>query len=133
MEDSWNAACTWEMAVAAEAYLVAYGDTRHRAHALKALTILRGLAMHHHGEHGFLTEAVDWDGHSTAERHFPGERYGDIVTTHAFLNNLQLLEPTATYLERHARRVKGEDGDALYDLEGNRLCAVPLPAESWMA
>ena len=49
--------------------------------ALKALTILRAMAKHHHGAFGFLTEAVDWDGHSTAVRHFPGERYGDIVTT----------------------------------------------------
>jgi hypothetical protein len=133
MEDSWNAACTWEMAEAAQAYLVAYADTRQRAHVLKALTILRGMAMHHHGALGFLTEAVDWDGHSTAERHFPGERYGDIITTHPFLNNLHILQPTVTYLEAHALRFPLDDGEALYDLEGNQLCSVPLPHDGWMS
>jgi hypothetical protein len=132
MEDSWNAACTWEMAEVAQAYLVAYADSRQRSHALKALTILRGMAMHHHGRFGFLTEAVDWDGHSTAERHFPGERYGDIITTHPFLNNLHILQPTVTYLERHAIRLPGKDGVTFFDLEGNRLCAVPLPHDEWM-
>lgn len=132
MEDSWNAACTWEMAEVAQAYLAAYGDVHRREHLLKALTILRGMAMHHHGPCGFLTEATDWDGHSTRERHFPGERYGDIITTHPFLNNLHLVQPTVSYLERFAHRVDDGDGTALYDLEGNRLCAVPLPKEEWM-
>lgn len=131
MEDSWNAACTWEMAEAAQAYLVAYGDRGRRQHVTKALTILRGLAKHHHGAFGFLTEAVDWDGHSVSTRHFPGERYGDIATTHPFLNNLHVLQPTVTYLERFALRVD-EDGGGFYDLEGNHLCAAPMPAEEWM-
>jgi hypothetical protein len=132
MEESWNAACTWEMAEAAQAYLVAFDDGGHPPHVLKALTILRGMAMHHHGPHGFLTEAVDWDGHSTPLRHFPGERYGDIVTTHPFLNNLHVLQPTVTYLERFAVRMDEGDGPGFYDLEGNRLCDIPLPAQGWM-
>jgi hypothetical protein len=132
MEDSWNAACTWEMAEAAQAYLVAYADAGGQAHVLKALTILRAMAKHHHGSFGFLTEAVDWDGHSTSLRHFPGERYGDIITTHPFLNNLHVLQPTVTYLERVALTVGGGDEAALYDHEGNRLCPLPLAPEAWM-
>jgi hypothetical protein len=132
MEDSWNAACTWEMAQAAQAYLVAGIGSGHRPHVVKALTMLRGMALHHHGEHGFLTEAVDWDGHSTAARHFPGERYGDIATTHPFLNNLHVLEPTVCYLEHDALRVDDGDGPAFYDFEGNRLCSDPIEAEGWM-
>lgn len=128
MERSWNAACTWEMAEASTAYLIAYGERAQREHLVKALTILRGMAQHHHGPHGFLTEAVDWDGHSTKSRHFPAERYGDIATTHPFLNNLHVLQPTVLLVERVARRV----GSALYDPEGNRLCTMPVPAQEWM-
>jgi hypothetical protein len=132
MEESWNAACTWEMAEAAQAYLLAYADRRETRHVLKALTMLRGMAMHHHGPFGFLTEAVDWDGHSTSTRHFPGERYGDIITTHPFLNNLHILQPTLTYLERFAIRIDEGEGAGFYDLEGNRLCGMPLAPEGWM-
>jgi hypothetical protein len=133
MEDSWNAACTWEAAEAAQAYLMAFGDSGQREHLMKALTILRGLAKHHHGEWGFLTEAVDWDGHSTAARHFPGERYGDIATTHPFLNNLHLLQPTVTFLEGFAITADAEGGPGLYDPEGNRLCDFPVAAAEWMS
>ncbi len=132
MEDSWNAACTWEMAEAAQAYLVAYGRRGDRTHLLKSLTILRGTARHHYGEHGFLTEAIDWDGHSTVSRHFPGERYGAIVTTHPFLNNLHILQPTVTLLEEHAFRIDEGASGSMFDLEGNRLCDVPWPREDWM-
>jgi hypothetical protein len=132
MEDSWNAACTWEVAEAAQAYLMAFGDSGQREHLLKGLTMLRGLAKHHHGEWGFLTEAVDWDGHSTAARHFPGERYGDIATTHPFLNNLHLLQPTVTFLEGFAIEADAGTGPGLYDPEGNRLCDFPVPAAEWM-
>lgn len=132
MEDSWNAACTWEMAEVAQAYLLAFGARGRQRDAQKALTILRGMAKHHHGGFGFLTEAVDWDGHSTAARHFEGERYGDIITTHPFLNNLHVLQPTVTYLERFAFTLDEDAGQALYDLEGNRLCDFPVPLERWM-
>jgi hypothetical protein len=120
------------MAEAAQAYLMAYDDRGERPHLHKALTILRGLAKHHHGEWGFLTEAIDWDGHSTATRHFAGERYGDIATTHPFLNNLHLLQPTVYLLERFALRVGVGEETALYDPEGNKLCPYPLPHENWM-
>jgi hypothetical protein len=132
MESSWNAACTWEMAEAAQAYLLAYEDRRNRPHLHKALTILRGLAKHHHGEWGFLTEAVDWDGHSTSTRHFEGEQYGDIATTHPFLNNLHHLQPTVHVVERFAYKVTVGEETALYDPEGNELCRYPLPYQDWM-
>ena len=133
MEDSWNAACTWEIAVCAAAYLEAHSRRPRREYVLKALTMLRGLARHHHGELGFLTEAVDWDGHSIKTRHFGGASRGDIATTHPFLNNLHLLEPTVLFLETGAI---GQDhpelGPGLYDLEGNRLCDHPVPRRDWM-
>ena len=132
MEDSWNAACTWEIAEAAQAYLVAFGDRGQRPDLHKALTMLRGLAKHHHGPHGFLTEAVDWDGHSVVTRHMDGQRYSDIVTTHPFLNNLHVLEPTVTFLERFAVRSDVDGADAYYDPEGNRLGPTRLEGGDWL-
>ena len=134
MEPSWNSACMWEIAEAAQAYLVAYGETRDRTHVMKALTMLRGMAKHHHGPLGMLTEAVDWDGHSVVTRHFDGQRYSDIRETHPFLNNLHVLEPTVTYLERFALRAPGGDGvgSAFYDLERNRLGPTEVGILSWL-
>ena len=133
MEDSWNAACTWEVAVCAAAYLDAHSRRPRREYVLKALTMLRGLARHHHGDLGFLTEAVDWDGHSVKTRHFGGASRGDIATTHPFLNNLHLLEPTVLFLETGAiRQDHHELEPGLYDLEGNRLCDLPVPRQEWM-
>lgn len=133
MEDSWNAACTWEVAVCASAYLDAHSRRPRREYVLKALTMLRGLARHHHGDLGFLTEAVDWDGHSVKTRHFGGASRGDIATTHPFLNNLHLLEPTVLFLETGAiRQDHHELEPGLYDLEGNRLCDLPVPRQEWM-
>jgi hypothetical protein len=132
MEDSWNAACTWEIAEAAQAYLIAFGDRGRRPDLHKALTMLRGLAKHHHGPHGFLTEAVDWDGHSVVTRHIDGLRYSDIVTTHPFLNNLHVLEPTVTFLERFAIRAAVDGAEAYYDPEGNRLGSARLEEVDWL-
>ncbi len=125
MERGWNSACMWEMAMASQAYLVAYGHSRERWLASKALTILRGMAKHHHGPLGFLTEAVDWDGHSVKARHFGRARYADIETTHPLLNNLHVLEPTVTYLERFAHRLPEAAGaTGVYDFEGNRIATL---------
>lgn len=133
MEDSWNSACTWEIAEAAQAYLVSHADRGSRSDLLKALTMLRGLAKHHHGPHGFLTEAVDWDGHSVVTRHMDGMRFSDIVTTHPFLNNLHVLEPTVTFLEQFAIRARGDDGvEAYFDPEGNSLGPVQLGEVPWL-
>jgi hypothetical protein len=117
MERSWNSACMWEVAMCAQAYLDGYRATGCRDYVLKALTILRAIARHHHGELGFLTEAVDWDGHSVKNRHFEHSVRGDINDTHPFLNNLHVVEPTLTYLRDFAYRLDG----SFVDLEGNRL------------
>lgn len=131
MEDSWNAACTWEMAEAAQAYLLAYSRSPRLTYLTKGLTILRGMAKHHYGDWGFLTEAVDWDGHSTSSRHFAGERYGAIATTHPFLNNLHVLQPTVFLLEEIAVRAEVDGRSAFFDNEGNRLCELPVPPLAW--
>ena len=133
METSWNAACTWEIAISAAAYLDAHSRRPKREFLLKSLTMLRGLAKHHHGDLGFLTEAVDWDGHSPKTRHLGRAGLGDIGTTHPFLNNLHLLEPTVLFLETAAIGHEDHDrGSGLYDVEGNRLCGIPIRPEPWM-
>ena len=134
MEESWNSACMWEIAEASQAYLIAYGDRGQRQYASKALTMLRAAAKHHHGPYGFLTEAVDWDGHSNVARHIGEERYADIRETHPFLNNLYIVEPTVTYLERFAARQADplSEGQAFFDFEGNRLGPITFPFAEWM-
>jgi hypothetical protein len=64
------------------------------------LTILRVIARHHHGPHGFLTEGVDWNNHVGAGRHINGVKFADIKYTEPFLNNQHITEPTLYYLER---------------------------------
>ena len=58
------------------------------------LTILRAIAKHHHGRHGFLTEGVDWNNHVGKQHHFDEAEYGDIKYTEPLLNNLHIVEPT---------------------------------------
>jgi len=134
MEDSWPSACMWEIAEAAQAYLVAFLARPERVYLSKALTLLRGTAKHHHGLYGFLTEAVDWDGHSVVNRRMHGLPYADIRTTHPFLNNLHLLEPTVTYLEQIAKRLPATSGtgEAFFDFEGNQLATLPYGTQAWM-
>src|SRR5262249_1220632 len=69
MEDSWDTAYLWENAEAALAYLEAYEDTQNRDLLCCAVTILRAIAKHHVGPHGFLTEGVDWNNHVGQEYH----------------------------------------------------------------
>ncbi len=94
MEKSWDTAYLWENAEAALAYLEAYRDTGNKLYLLDALTILRAIAKHHHGEHGFLTEGVDWNNHVGKQHHFDGAEFGDIKYTEPLLNNLHIVEPT---------------------------------------
>jgi hypothetical protein len=125
MEPTWNSACMWEIAMCAAAYLEAYRAHGRRQFVLNAVTLLRAVAKHHHGELGFLTEAVDWDGHSVPARHFGNAKRGDINDTHPFLNNLHIVEPTLVYLRDFAFRIPDSTGDlAFFDLEGNRLGAL---------
>jgi hypothetical protein len=98
MERTWDTAYLWENAHAAQAYLEAYTDTGRQAHLARALTILRAIAQHHHGPHGFLTEGVDWNNHVSAQHHFDQAEFGDIRYTEPLLNNLHLAEPTLHYL-----------------------------------
>ena len=100
MEDSWDTCYLWENAEAALAYFEAYEDSREQRYLDDGLTILRAIAKHHHGPHGFLTEGVDWNNHVGSQHHFEGAEYGDIRYTEPFLNNLHIAEPTLFYLER---------------------------------
>ncbi|UCC98076.1 MAG: DUF2961 domain-containing protein [Phycisphaerales bacterium] len=94
MEKSWDTAYLWENAEAALAYIEAYIDTHHEPYLADGLTILRAIARHHHGPHGFLTEGVDWNNHVGKQHHFDGAEYGDIKYTEPLLNNLHIVEPT---------------------------------------
>lgn len=101
MEDSWDTAYLWENAEASLAYLEAYEDTGQKDYLCRAVTILRAIAKHHYGPHGFLTEGVDWNNHVGREHHIDGAEFGAIRYTEPLLNNLHHLEPTLRYLETH--------------------------------
>ena len=79
MEKSWDTAYLWENAEAALAYFEAAADTRQRDPAksrqyeIDGLAILRAIAKHHYGPHGFLTEGVDWNNHVGQEHHIGQE------------------------------------------------------------
>lgn len=130
MEKSWDTSYLWENAEAALAYFEAAAAARIQSYEIKGLTILRTAALHHHGEHGFLTEGVDWNNHNGQWRkvegknipiHVDGAKYGDVNYTQPFLNNMHICAPTLYYIENLAR--KFHDGDTLhyYDCEENRL------------
>jgi hypothetical protein len=94
MEKSWDTAYLWENAEAALAYFEAYIDTNNETYLADGLTILRAIAKHHHGRHGFLTEGVDWNNHVGKQHHFDEAEFGDIKYTEPLLNNLHIVEPT---------------------------------------
>jgi hypothetical protein len=94
MEKSWDTAYLWENAEAALAYFEAYIDTNNESYLADGLTILRAIAKHHHGRHGFLTEGVDWNNHVGKQHHFDEAEFGDIKYTEPLLNNLHIVEPT---------------------------------------
>ncbi len=94
MEKSWDTAYLWENAEAALVYFEAYKDTKNQSYLNDGLTILRAIAKHHHGQHGFLTEGVDWNNHVGKQHHFNKVEYGDIQYTEPLLNNLHIVEPT---------------------------------------
>lgn len=99
MEDSWDTAYLWENAEAAMAYLDAYDDSGDEAHLCCAVTILRAISRHHHGEHGFLTEGVDWNNHVGRQHHIGQAQFGAIRYTEPLLNNLHHLGPAMRLLE----------------------------------
>jgi len=99
MEKSWDTAYLWENAEAALAYFEAYMDTKNQSYLADGLTILRATAKHHHGQHGFLTEGVDWNNHVGKQHHFNQAEYGDIKYTEPLLNNLHIVEPTLLIIQ----------------------------------
>lgn len=99
MEESWDTAYLWENAEAALAYVEAYKDRRRESYLQDALTILRAIAKHHHGKHGFLTEGVDWNNRVGTQHHINGDLYGDIQYTEPLLNNLHHSEATLELLD----------------------------------
>jgi len=127
MEKSWDTAYLWENAEAALALFEAALDTRptqparSRQYELDGLVILRAIARHHYGPHGFLTEGVDWNDHVGRQHHIEQAKYGAIGYTEPFLNNQHIAEPTLFYL-KHLARKEGKGGAThWFDLEGNRL------------
>jgi hypothetical protein len=127
MEKSWDTAYLWENAEAALAYFEAAADTRDddparsRQYELDGLVILRAIARHHYGPHGFLTEGVDWNNHVGQEHHIGQARFAAIRYTEPFLNNQHIAEPTLFYLRRLAVRCSTDQGVELRDLEGHVL------------
>ncbi len=108
MERSWDTAYLWENAEAALAYFEAADDlrTRHpdqaRQYEQDGLVILRAIAGHHYGDHGFLTEGVDWNNHVGQQHHIDQAEFGAIQYTEPFLNNQHIVEPTLYYLQHLA-------------------------------
>jgi hypothetical protein len=127
MEKSWDTAYLWENAEAALAYFEAAADHRlthprqAREWELDGLTILRAIAKHHYGPHGFLTEGVDWNDHVGQKHHINQAKYGAIQYTEPFLNNQHIAEPTLFYLERLAAKTGRGKNRVYRDLEGNLL------------
>ncbi len=136
MEKSWPTSYLWENAEAALAYFEAASDLRNsmpevaKRHERDGLTILRAIAKHHHGPHGFLTEGVDWSNHVSQKHHIGGEYFGDIQYTEPFLNNQHIVEPTVFYLEKLAKKPGVPDMELWEDLEGNKLLSILLTGGS---
>lgn len=134
MERSWDTAYLWENAEAALAYFEAARDIQaespegSRQYALDGLTLLRAIARHHYGPHGFLTEGVDWNNAVGENHHIEGRRFGAIQYTEPFLNNQHICEPTLFYLEHLAGRAAAADGAAEWrDAEDNIILKRPRP------
>jgi hypothetical protein len=130
MEKSWNTAYLWENAEAAQAYLEAWQERGQPHHLEVALDILKALALHHHGELGFLTEGVDWDNCVGRRHHINRARYGDICYTEPLLNNLHLMGPTLAYFE-HIGYTPPADIDSVQAIkrvnQERRVAGLPRP------
>jgi len=127
MEKSWDTAYLWENAEAALAFFEAADGSRKSAPARSrqweqdGLVILRAIARHHHGTHGFLTEGVDWNDHVGQKHHIGQAKYGDIQYTEPFLNNQHIVEPTLFYLNNLAGTFSLGGRKYWHDMEGNIL------------
>ncbi len=131
MEKSWDTASLWEIAEAALAYFEAAADTRQRDPAksrqyeIDGLVILRAIAKHHYGPHGFLSEGVDWNNHVGQEHHIGKMKFAAIRYTEPFLNNQHIAESTLYYLQNLARKTAGLDAREWRDIEGNMILRQP--------
>ena len=112
MEETWDTAYLWENAEAAQAYLEAWTETGDAGYRDVALGILAGIAGHHYGAHGFLTEGVDWNNHVGQQHHIDAELYGAIQYTEPLLNNLHFLGPTLACFEQIGYRPPADPDDA---------------------
>ncbi len=128
MEKSWDTAYLWENAEAALAFFEAALDTRKenplqsRRYEQDGLVILRAIAKHHYGPHGFLTEGVDWNNHVGQQHHINQAKFGAIQYTEPFLNNQHIVEPTLFYLSNLARKSATDKSTRWLDLENNVIC-----------
>ena len=131
MEKSWDTAYLWENAEAALAYFEMAAaarktdSARAREWELDGLTILRAIAKHHIGPHGFLTEGVDWNNHVGQQHHVGKAQFGPINYTEPFLNNQHIVEPTLFFLQRLAVQKTVSGRREFRDLEGNLLVVLP--------
>jgi len=131
MEKSWDTAYLWENAEAALAFFEAAVVLREsrpgqsREYELDGLVILRAIAKHHYGPHGFLTEGVDWNDHVGQQHHIDQAKYAAIQYTEPFLNNQHIVEPTLYYLEHLAKREEKGGSVQWFDLEDNVLVTLP--------
>lgn len=127
MERSWDTAYLWENAEAALSYFEAAEDIKTQSpqqshqYLLDGLTILRAIAKHHYGPHGFLAEGVDWNNSVGQVHHIDQKRFGAIQYTEPFLNNQHIAEPTLFYLEHFATRERVNNRDEWRDIENNVL------------
>lgn len=134
MEESWDTAYLWENAEAALACFEAALETRgrdparSREYEMDGLAILRAIAKHHHGPHGFLTEGVDWNNHVGQKHHIAEAKFGAIRYTEPFLNNQHIAEPTLFYLKHLARTSRVGNRTEWRDLEGNLLLSQADPS-----
>ena len=127
MEKSWDTAYLWENAEAALALFEAAADRRESDPARAGqwerdgLTLLRAIAKHHVGAHGFLTEGVDWNNHVGQQHHVGKAKYGPINYTEPFLNNQHIAEPTLFYLKHLARSSDSPGTREWRDCESNLI------------
>jgi len=131
MEKSWDTSYLWENAEAALAYFEAAADLRPRdakrarEFELDGLVILRAAAKHHYGEHGFLTEGVDWNNHVGQQHHIGKAKFAAIRYTEPFLNNQHIAEPTLFYLKHLARKASDAKARTWRDAENNVILRLP--------
>jgi hypothetical protein len=131
MEDTWDTCYLWENAEAVQAYFQAAVETEafREEYERAGLTILRAIARHHHGNHGFLTEGIDWNNAVGAQHHIDGAEFGAIQYTEPLLNNVHIVTPTLYYLEQLAVQRHVGDSVEYRDMDGNLLTTRAVKAD----